>query len=151
MLAALLAAALLAPAASAGDGVTVSATSPGRPIALDGKPAIAFLVFRPVPRAAKLKHCYIVVEGMTASRPVGAQYDVAVVSTGMDAMPNDVARAGTLSFYEDIGLPAAKAVPQSFEIPVRYCNHNSYVTLTPSGAFNPGSAPQIGRVSLVAR
>jgi hypothetical protein len=142
---------LLSSAASAGGGVTVSATSPGRPIALDGKTEIASLIFRPVKGAAKLKHCYIVVEGMTAARPVGAQYEVAVVSQGMDALPNDVARAGTLSFYEDIGLPAAGAVPQSFEIPARYCNHDSYVTLTPVGSFNPGSAPQIGRVSLVAR
>jgi hypothetical protein len=147
----MLVAALLSSAASAGGSVTVAATAPGKPIALDGKPAIASLIFRPVPRAAKFKHCYVVVEGMTASRPVGAQYDVAVVSRGMDALPNDAARAGTLSFYEDIGVPAATAVPQSFEIAVRYCRHDGYVTLTPSGAFVPGSAPQIGRVSLVAR
>ena len=146
----MLAAALLSSAASADGGVTVSRTLPG-PIALSGQIAVASPIFRPVPRAAHLKHCFVVVEGMTAARPVGAQYEISVVSQGMDALPNDVAKAGTLSFYDDVGIPAAKAAPLSFEIPSRYCHHDAYLTLTPVGGLNPESRPSIAAISLVAR
>jgi len=142
--------ALLSSAASADGGVTVSRTLPG-PIALNGQIAVASPIFRPVPRAAHLKQCFVVVEGMTAARPVGAQYEVSVVSTGMDALPNDVAKAGTLSFYDAIGTPAAKTAPVSFEVPARYCHHNAYLTLKPVGGFNPESRPSVAAISLVAR
>ncbi|HEX4860618.1 MAG TPA: hypothetical protein VFV07_05240 [Rhizomicrobium sp.] len=147
----MLAAALLSSAAaSAGGGVTVSRTLPG-PIALSGQTAIASPIFRPVPSAAHLKQCFVVVEGMTAARPVGAQYEISVVSTGMDALPNDAATAGTISFYDAIGIPAAKTAPVSFEIPARYCHHDAYLLLKPVGGFNPASAPSIAAISLVAR
>ncbi|GEM_PF-6619193 len=146
----MLAAVLLSSASSADGGVTVSRTLPG-PIALGPQTAMASPIFRPVPGAAHLKHCFVVVEGMTAARPVGAQYEISVVSTGMDALPNDVAKAGTLSFYEDVGVPAAKTAPVSFEIPSRYCHHDAYLTLRPVGGLNPESRPSIAAISLVAR
>jgi hypothetical protein len=149
LLAAALAATLIASHASA-DGITVSATAPGKPIVLGSKPVIASLLYRPTPRAAHLAHCYVVVSGLTASRPVG-QYEIKVVARGMDVAPDDFARAGTISFYDAVGIPPTETAPLSFEVPVLYCRHDAYVTLTPAGGANPAGAASIGSISLIAR
>jgi len=149
LLAAALAAMLIAAPALSADGVTVSATAPGKPIALGSKPVIANLIYRPAPRAAQLAHCYIVVSGLTASRPT--QYEIKVVSRGMDAAPDDFVRVGTISFYDAVGIPPAKTAPLSFEVPVHYCRHDAYMTLTPAGGASPSGAASIGSISLIAR
>ena len=143
-----LAATLIASQASA-DSITVSATAPGKPIALGSKPVIASLLYRPVPRAAHLAHCYVVVAGLTASRP--AQYEIKVVAQGMDVAPDDFVRVGTISFYDAVGIPPAKTAPLSFEVPVHYCRHDAYMTLTPAGGASPAAAASIGSISLIAR
>jgi hypothetical protein len=132
------------------ESITVSATAPGKLIALGSKPVIASLLYRPTPRAAHLAHCYVLVSGLTASRPVG-QYEIKVVARGMDVAPDDFARAGTISFYDAVGIPPAKTAPLSFEVPVHYCRHDAYVTLTPAGGANPAGAASIGSISLIAR
>ena len=113
-----LAATLVASHASA-DGITVSATAPGKPIVLGSKPVIASLIYRPVPRAAQLAHCYVVVSGLTASRPT--QYEIKVVSQGAWMRRRTISRGRARSASTTpSGSPPAKTAPLSFEVPVLF-------------------------------
>ena len=148
--AALLAAVLLVPAASAEEPGTIAVSLPG-PIKLGSKITMTDLIFRKVPRASQVHHCFVVLDGLSAARPVGTQYEISFTLRGMDVLPNQTARAGVVSFYDSIGVPPAKNAKLSFEIPVIYCAHDAYVDIEPLGPLNPGANPSIGSISLVAR
>ena len=148
--AALLAAVLLVPAASAEEAGTIAVSLPGR-IALGNKITIVGVIFRKVPRVSQVHHCFAVVDGLTASRPVGTQYEIAFTLRGMDVLPDQTAKAGVISFYDSIGAAPAKAAKLSFEIPAIYCAHDAEVTITPLAPPNPGANPSIGSISLVVR
>ncbi len=148
--AAMLAAMLPIAAASADDAGTIATSLPG-PIALGKQITMTDLVFRKVPRAARVHHCFVVVDGLSAARPVGTQYEISFTLRGMDVLPNQTARAGVVSFYDAIGAAPAKNAKLSFEIPVIYCSHDAYVDIAPLGPPNPGANPSIGSISLVAR
>jgi hypothetical protein len=146
----LLAAVLLVPAASAEEPGTIAVSLPGR-IALGGKLTITDLIFRKVPRVSQVHHCFVVVDGLSAARPVGTQYEISFTLRGMDVMPNQTAKAGVISFYDSIGTAPAKAAKLSFEIPVIYCAHDADITLEPLAPPNPGANASIGSISLIAR
>jgi len=148
--AALLAAVLLVPAASAEEPGTIAVSLPGR-IALGSKLTITDLIFRKVPRLSQVHHCFAVVDGLTAARPVGTQYEISFTLRGMDVLPNQTAKAGVISFYDSTGVPPAKNAKLSFEIPVIYCAHDADITLEPLAPPNPGANASIGSISLVAR
>jgi len=146
----LLGAVLLIPAASAEEAGTIAVSLPGR-IALGSKITMTGLIFRKVPRASQVHHCFVVVDGLSAARPVGTQYEISFTLRGIDVLPDQTARAGVVSFYDAIGAAPAKNAKLSFEIPAIYCSHDAYVDIRPLGPPNPGANPSIGSISLVAR
>jgi hypothetical protein len=148
--AALLAAVLLAPAASAQEPGTIAVSLPGR-IALGSRITMTGVIFRKVPRVSQVHHCFAVVDGLSASRPVGTQYEIAFTLRGMDVLPNQTAKAGVISFYDSIGTAPTKAAKLSFEIPVIYCAHDADIMIEPLSPPNPGADASIGSISLVMR
>jgi hypothetical protein len=149
-LAALLAAVLPVQAASAEEAGRIAVSLPG-PIALGSKITTTDVIFRKVPRASHVHHCFVVVDGLRAARQVGTQYEISLTLRGMDVMPDETARAGIISFNDAIGAPPAQNATLRFEIPVIYCAHDAYIDIRPLAPPNPGANPSIGSISLVAR
>jgi hypothetical protein len=147
----MLAAALLATAAHAESAVTIAASAPGKPIALGDQITVTDLIFRKVPHASQVHRCFVVVDGLSATRPVGTQYELSFTLRGMDVLPNQTVRAGVISFYEAAGSPPVTGAPLSFEIPVLYCTHDAWLNIKPLGKPNLGAKPTIGSISLIGR
>ncbi|HEX4293898.1 MAG TPA: hypothetical protein VHZ29_07175 [Rhizomicrobium sp.] len=145
-----LAAMLLVPAASAQEPGTIAASLPGR-IALGSRITVTGLIFRKVPLVSQVHHCFAVVDGLTAARPVGTQYEISFTLRGMDVLPNQTAKAGVIGFHDSIGTAPAKAAKLSFEIPAIYCAHDADIAIEPLAPPNPGANASIGSISLVAR
>jgi hypothetical protein len=107
-----------------------------------GAAAVEVALAPPAPGAAR--RCFVVVEGLTAERPVGTAYELAL------AVPGEAPLAvGAISFFDAIGLPLAAHGPLGFEVPARYCTAPGVVArLRPLRPPNPAARPAVGRVVL---
>jgi hypothetical protein len=129
------------------------AISPAKRTALGETPVAVPLKSQNRAAAIDAEHCYIVIEGLTADRPVGTGYEVSIA--GRAGAEDRQTAIGSLSFYNAIGLSPAQSGPASFEVPSSYCaaanKGKIIVTIAPDRQPVAGSNPLIGVVKLIAQ
>jgi hypothetical protein len=145
---------VLAMSAAEGQGVPI-AVSPAKRTALGETPVTVALKSQNRAAETDTGHCYVVIEGLTADRPVGTGYEVSIATAVGAGVENRRTAIGSLSFYNAIGLSPAQSLPASFEVPSGYCTAANkakvIVTITPDRQPVAGSNPLIGVVKLIAQ
>jgi hypothetical protein len=146
--------ALAMQAAAEGQGVSI-AVSPVSRTALGETPVTIALKSQHRAVTMDSGHCYIVIEGLTADRPVGTGYDISIATAGGAGTADRRTAIGALSFYNAIGISPTQSVPASFEVPSSYCaatnKEKVIVTIAPDHRPVVGSNPLIGVVKLIAQ